>query len=302
MIREAVATVEMVPSCAVFVRGSLEPHWATIGQMWRFLLRLSPQPARYRRGASAQWKAMPEAQDEADALFDAIGTGVGCRWFEAAPDEGRDGLRLEITDLMPVGSNQRASEIRVRFPKDITPAQIVRFAEWAIQNLPLWWGTAGLVFEHLSGPRLIAYKRIAALAKRHWGIQILDRSTLQWDALEGMPGINWLTLVGNEFAKSAGMDVNRIMSEAAGLVSESVYHRKGAQGVVLAAGAQPIKGDINNGEDLIAYVRVAALLEPLLLAQHTSLVGPFSMPDVLTAWLSRFSNPRSWLDSDIADD
>jgi hypothetical protein len=86
----------------------------------------------------------------------------------------------------------------------------VRFAEWAIQNLPLYWGSAGLAFEHVGGPRHIAYSRIAAMAKRYWGVQIQDMSTLQWDALRGMPGVNWLTLIGNEFATSPSWSARSI--------------------------------------------------------------------------------------------
>ena len=304
MIRDAVAVVNVVPSCVLLVRGSLLPHWASVAQLWRFLLRTSSgHPfTQHRRGATVLWHDIPQDRQEADALIDKVPLGGGCRWFEAASSDKHDALHLEVSDLAPVAGTERTSHIRLRFPKDVAPSHIVHFAEFAIQNLPLWWGSAGFAFEHVSGPRLIAYRRIAALAKRYWGVQIQDLSTLQWDASACMLDINWLTLVGDEFAKSAGVDIDKIIDKAAPWVGDGVYHRKGQQGVVIAAGAQPTTGDINIGKNLGARVRVATLLAPLLLGQPTLLAGPFAKQEILAAWRGRFGDPQNWLRCRITDD
>jgi hypothetical protein len=195
---------------------------------------------------------------------------------------------------------ERASHLHVLFPDDTAPATVAALGEWTINRIPLWWGSAGLVFQHTTGTLFTAHKQMAALAKRYWGVQIQDMTALQWDALHGMPGVNWLTLIGKDFAESRGMNIEGIVSEVAKLAGDGVYHRVGAHGVALAAGPKPLRGDINTSEDIGAYLSVARLIQPLLLTHHTPLSGPFAASEVLDAWLGRFSDPQSWLDCDIA--
>jgi Protein of unknown function (DUF3396) len=304
MIRKAVAEVQVVLSWVVFLRGSLEPHWAAIIPIWTELLRAAgrDRQIRYRRGAQAQWSNLPDKTTDAQAILDRIDTGAGCRRLELAFGDDRDGAHLELVDLLPVLGEERASYVRMRFPSETQPVDIVRLAEWTIQHLPLSWGAAGLTFEHISGSRFIACRKIAGLAKRNWGVQIQDMSALQWDALRGMPSVNWLTLIGNEFARSKGLSVETLAGDAAQLVQRGIYHRVGTYGIALAAGPKPMLGDINIGEDISAYARVAELIQPLLLTEHTPLAGPFAHPEVLAAWLRRFENPQGWLDCDIAPD
>jgi Protein of unknown function (DUF3396) len=304
MIHEAVAEVDVVLSCAVFIRGSLEPHWPSIVSMWTELLDISgrSQLVRYRRGAQAQWNRLSVEPAGAHAVLDRVDTGAGCRWLELAVGDDSDDLRMKSVDLLPVNGEERASHVYVQFPPQAVPTDVIRLAEWSIRNLPLLWGSAGLSFFHINGPRFIAYRRIAAMAKRNWCVQIQDMSTLQWDALHGMPSVNWLTLVGNEFAESKGFGVGAIAAKAAELVNEGVFHRQGAHGLALAAGRQPLLGDINIGEDVSAYARVAELVKPLRLQEHTPLAGPFARPEVMNAWLQRFENPQAWLSCDIAAD
>jgi hypothetical protein len=304
MIREAVAEVDVVSSCTVFLRGSVEPHWPLIVPIWTELLRVAgrDRQVRYRRGAQAEWHQLPGNLADAHAIFSRTDTGAGCRWLELAVGDDSDGAHLELVDLLPVLGEERASYVRIRFPRETQPVDIVQLAEWAIQHLPLSWGAAGLTFDHTSGPRFTAYRQIAVLAKRNWGVQIQDMSALQWDALRGIPSVNWLTLIGNEFATSKGLRVEALSADAAQVVQRGVYHRVGTYGMALAAGPKPMLGDINIGEDISVYARVAELIRPLLLTEHTPLAGPFGRPDVLSAWLGRFGNPQRWLDCDIASD
>ena len=61
-------------------------------------------------------------------------------------------------------------------------------------------------------------------------------------------------------------------------------------------------GDINTGEDLDAYIRIARP-DPATAADRAhSLFGPFAKPDVLAAWLGRFIDPKAWLECDIPDE
>ena len=117
-----------------------------------------------------------------------------------------------------------------------------------------------------------------------------------------VPGINWLTLVGNEFAAAKQVSLDALAAQANQLESEGIYQRRGTHAMVIAAGRKPLQGDINVGESLEAYARVDELVRPLLLTDHSPLWGPFAKPKVLTAWLRRFEAPRAWLECGISTD
>jgi len=296
----AVADVAIRPCCLLFLDGTVGAGWHSLMPIWDELLRTrANQQVRYRSGAPMQWHLLPDDRVDVPALFDRVDAGAGCRRLELTVGEGANVVVFELTELLPVLGVERASHVRIRFPKQTAPLEIVRLAESAIRNVPLHWGSAGLAFFHVSGPRHIAYRQIAALAKRYWAVQIQDTSTLQWEALRGMPGVNWLTLIGNDFAMSQGMSLDAIESAAAALVRHGVHCRRGARGLALAAGNAPSPGDINMGDDLSGSACIAELLRPILLRDHIPLAGPFAQREALSAWLQRFEYPENWLAFDI---
>lgn len=295
----------------VFVRGPMRNHLDALEDLWARLHAglIGKRFARYRSMSRTPWTTLTEARTQSKFadLFELRGPLVG-RWGLELAERGDEsgtqpaGAWLQISDLAPVRGMERASHLRLLLPDDTSVATIAALGEWAINHLPLWWGSAGFVFHHTSGTMFTAHTRMAALAKRYWTVQIQDMTSLQWDALRGMPGVNWLTLIGDGFAQSKGLDAERFQAEIAALATEGVFNRRGAHGVAFAAGVGPLQGDINVGEDIRPYAQVARRLQPLLLTQHTPLFGPFAKPDVLSAWLSRLSGPKAWLDCGVAAD
>ena len=205
-------------------------------------------------------------------------------------------MQMEIDAGEPLLGLPRAGSIRCVFGDAAAANDLAALAAWCVDHLPLAWGTGGFAFHQRSGRKQVAYDRIAAAAKREWGVQLLDATALQWDALTGLPGANWLTLVGHEFAQAHGIETSSLLAKASALLADGVYSRVGHYGVVLAAGSAPTRGDVNVGDDLGAYARVAGLLEALLLRQPTPLSGAFASPEALNAWINRFTSPRAWMD------
>ncbi len=294
----------------IFVRGPLRPHVDALEDLWVRLQSglLRRRFTRYRLGSDTAWTALPESSKSSFAeVFEMRSPLVG-RWgleLAADGDPGsieQEGPVLQLSDLAPVRGMERASHLRVLFPDETSIGTVAALGQWAINRLPFWWGAAGFVFHHTSGTMFTAHTRMAALAKRYWGVQIQDMGALQWDALRGMPGVNWLTLVGNEFARARDMSVEGLGDDEASLKTEGVFQRRGLHGVALAAGKTPLRGDINVGEDLDAYVRIGRRIQPLLLTEHTPLFGPFCRPEVMGAWLGRFSAPQAWLECDIRNE
>lgn len=273
-------SLEVVAAAAAFL--------AETRSSWRFSF--------VRSAADVRWSELKD--------FTQLAEPESKQWMlELCSNADRSECKLSLLRSPPWRGAPMASQLTVEFPDDVTTVELAAFGTWAISFLPLWWGSLGLFF--LRRPRWgfdLEDKATLVAARRRWAVQILDPVLLQRDALLGMPGVNWLTLIGNDFAKANGQSVETLAANASGLVHEGVFHRLGTYGLALAAGPKPLVGDINIGEDLSAYERIAALVQPLLLQMHTPLSGPFARPEVMAAWLTRFTNPQGWLGCDLDAD
>lgn len=301
----AQADVALRPALLLFVRGPLRPHADALNAFWQRLQaqRSGGRLRVARLGNAAQWSPLADS-DPAQPFTERFGfaTAPPSGWsaeLADVPAEHGHAVHLQVHDLSTVLGEVRASSIRVLFDDGVSSAEMASLGDWAIHHLPLWWGTAGWTFDHGALHPQFACARIAALAKRYWGVQLLDGAALQWDALQGMPSVNWLTLVGHAFAADRSWPVDALAADPAALSADKLYVRHGTTGVAIAAGARPALGDLNVHEDFSPYTHAARRLAPLLLAEPRLLAGPLAVPEVLGAWLNRFTAPQAWLDADL---
>ena len=310
-VRRASTDAYIALGFTVLVRGPLRAHADALEDLW---VRVQSGLLRnrfvgYRLASEPVWRQLPDPTRVKGfaatfGLTDPLlgHWGVELRDEPKGPDTTSGHTVMQFTDLAPVRGMERLSHIRVLFGTEIPVGTLAALGEWASTHLPLWWGSAGFVFDHTQGTMITAHEQMAALAKRYWGVQMLDMTALQWDGRRGMPGMNWLTLIGNEFAAAKEASLDALVGDASELKSEGIFQRRGTHAIAIAAGSKPLQGDINIGEDMYAYVRVHQLLRPFLLIEHTPLHGPFAKAEVLNAWLRRFEAPRDWLECDIATD
>ncbi len=301
------ATAEVVPRLAfvVFVRGRLAAHAAALRTLLNELQGgwLDQRLIRYRSGAQIEWSDLADVHTKT-SLADLCETwphASGTHYLQLASgvEQTPQANTWEFVDVSPLPDTERASHIFVRFADGTPPKVLSELTAWLINTLPLWWATGGYIFEHRSGAVLTAHMRMATLAKRYWAVQIIDRASLQWDAIRGMPGGNWLTLIGRDYARKMKLDIERVANEDRALAAQGVYRLAGQHALAIAAGSTPLLGDINLYEDFDAYVHVARLIAPLLLQSPTPLLGPLARPEVLEAWLRRFDKQEEWLACDI---
>jgi hypothetical protein len=210
------------------------------------------------------------------------------------------GATLDWLGLPPVRDMERASHLRFVFDDPVSATELAALGDLVLQHLPVWWGAGGYAFEFTGGHPDIAGQRIAALAKRHWAAQVQHLSSLQWDALAGLPSVNWLVLLGPAFLAQAGLSIEALADAVEPRARSGVYARQGLHGLALAAGPRPLTGDINGQDDLAPYAELDRLLAPLRLATHRPMSGPLSRPEVLEAWLRRFEDPQGWLAADVS--
>jgi hypothetical protein len=301
----ATADVAVRQALTVFVRGSLAPHVGVLESLWRMLLfSRTGARLRFRRSiADVAWQPLSATDREAafTRLLDCSGPLIGCRGVEFAEraDYLSSGAAVRIVDLAPINGSERASHLRVLFDESVLVSEVVALAEWLVGHLPVWWGSAGFMFDYVAGPTYTAYSNIAALAKRYWCVDVQDIFQLEWDGLRGMSGVSWLNLIGDEFARSKEFSLDELEAAKGELEAFGVFLRRGTFGIALAAGQRPVQGDINLGQDVEPYVYVTSRIKPLLLPDQPLLFGPFAKPEVRRAWLGRFGAPRAWLESDI---
>jgi len=308
-LRRATAQVAMRQTVLLCIKGSLVAHETTLDRWWRWL-RATPFGGRltcWQSGHSALWRWLAAHDDPLDLhTFLPPPRSAGApRWIQLAdkPDTPGDGktTSLLIQDLPPVMGMERASLILLRLPDDTPPAAFTQLGEASLQLLPLWWGTAGYAFQNLSGRPDVVARRMVALAHRHWCVQMLDLSALQWDALNGLPGAAWLHWIGAAFAERRGTSLEALAQVAAAELPHSVFHRLTPQGLSIAVGARSHTGDMNLADDLRPYARAAAVLKPLMLEALTPMAGRLADPELLDAWMHRFDAPEDWLDAAAPD-
>ncbi|ANH67326.1 type VI immunity family protein [Mitsuaria sp. 7] len=263
-------------------------------------LRAGGAALRVRSASGAAWRSLDQGEltrrlhawsehPDRDAVLQFSRDGASARdaWDEVDAAIVRRGAFV---------TTPRASELSFRFEETAPAAELAAFGLWAMERLPVWWGCAGWQFVRRAGWGFWMEDRaLIARARRYWTIQPLDPVLMQWDALDGLPGVNWLTMLGDAFLQQRELDVDGLCAAAAALGPEGVYLRRAGAGVVMAAGPQPLPGDINARAALAPYVRIAELLSPLLLTAHGTRGGEGGGNEVFADHLARFLQPDRWL-------
>jgi len=185
---------------------------------------------------------------------------------------------------------QFSDETYIRFVLPIeflfqSPDSFVELVKKTVGNFEFYSGHAGIgtnTHHNLPGadPDLTP---IYALSRRYRGV---DWGFPQYfgDLSEfGIKGVNWLTLVGEEWVEQlGGIDSIKKNFSASILVHELPH------GILIQAGPRPELGYVNSEETLPLYHEVGAALQPLRIPDEhltTSKVGGY---ENTRAWLDRF--------------
>jgi hypothetical protein len=134
------------------------------------------------------------------------------------------------------------------------------------------------------GPKAILPKRMSfAIGMRHPGIDLPSADNTQAAIEQVIKRVNWLTLLGPEWAARAG-SLNGL-----GRQPDVRVHKPGT-GVVIQAGDAPLIGDTNRKDTCEAYRRVGKALRPIRSTAHPAFVfGPadfMGSAEKTQTWLS----------------
>ena len=135
-----------------------------------------------------------------------------------------------------------------------------------------------------------AMNYVAAFAQRFRGLEVdlpVDHS-LNLRKKKAIKGINWLTILGTPWVDQLG-GIETLKAK----FGEGIGVRSYDQGVIIQAGSRPLLGDVNVGEKMEPYHRVALALKPI----RVDSLSAFSLdfygfgPEQTAKWLARFDTP-----------
>lgn len=186
-----------------------------------------------------------------------------------------------------------ANVVRCAFPARWAmekPGELLAFAVDACEHFPFHSGHAGFALSLSPYHQEKSDRAAWGLSIQHPGLDI-SRSVVDSVALrrEGIKGVNWLTMLGREFADRLG-GIKALRQQ----LTDSVGVLPVTAGVILQAGPAPLWGHVNRGELLpdyrSVYNAVASLQEPII-----ERYGALDLPggdhrDKTKMWLRRFAN------------
>lgn len=173
--------------------------------------------------------------------------------FDEAPS-----IKLEVTGDEMYQKRRRSLASLVRFVVPASwgverSAELLDMARRVSNILPFQSGSAGYAFECSEYFIEAATEHAYKTSMRHPGFDIHQDHDMHAVRLDGVRGVNWLTMLSNARVKDLG-----------GLPSfEHCTVHQLDRGVMIQAGEAPAIGDVNKGDRLPAYREVFKLIEPL---------------------------------------
>jgi hypothetical protein len=131
---------------------------------------------------------------------------------------------------------------------------------------------------------------VAAFAQRFRGLEVdqpIDHSILL-KKNQAIKGSNWLTILGAPWVEKLG-GVAKLEAALGPGIGVSSF----GEGIVIQAGPRPLRGDVNRGEKMEAYHRVAQVLRPIRVDRLDAFSSDYYHfgAEQTAKWLARFDTP-----------
>jgi hypothetical protein len=279
----------------LYIEGDLRSHWPSFLIALRYLFnqRWTSSFVALRRSNEPTWQAWDPRQ--VPTMLGELaqrGTSAPFIKYEFADHAEFSTSSLDWQDLPPAqGKYPRASYLRLRFPLTMPSNDLLEVTRELATTLPVQQGRAGYFCHVQESNRKVGFDQAWAWCRRYYGLDIIDSPHDTWDAVKGILGVNWLTIIGERWLKGPLRKVNLDK------VDPTIVVHRGGTSVILQAGAHSSVGDQNIFEDVSAYSRASALVEPAFIPTPTELPGMFDDHESTKAWIRRFLDPSAWRDA-----
>ena len=205
-------------------------------------------------------------------------------------ENGCDASDIQVTAALRTTRSVRPGFILLQFPVDQFDGQTVGLPELAVK-----W-CAALKPEHgYAGLRLAESPCYAdregsryslQFSRRFQGLDVGSPFSHFWSLTQSIKGADWLTILSNDFVRKLGGP--EAVRQGMGDLPVLPY----GGGLILQTGPLPLVGDVEKGQDMSAYKRVARIVEPIRCKDHRApyTSRPTFFPrEEYQKWLARFS-------------
>jgi len=182
--------------------------------------------------------------------------------------------------------------LELTLPQETPPEVLLRLTQEVAECGPFFSGVGGYVTRWNPAHRHAGFDAIYEWCQRYWGLDVQDSEAMSWLAPRGLPGSNWLTLVGWPLLDALGEAAPRLKEGAEGAVSVAAL----SHGFLVRAGDEPTVGDLNQTVLPTAYMEAARMLEPAFVAEPPPLGGDFVRNKNARQWFRRMVDSLDWTD------
>ena len=266
--------VEIALSVSLYVRGlSVNGRMLGVSECLGEYLGRFGDRLRWRADSShGRFRRFSDARLNVEPAFILHGGGTEC-----APSP----YRFEAS---PADDDSSMGYVHAAFPLAFIDDLAALVAAWSALVQPSH-GYAGFAFceSPVEAVRQANSVKTLELSRRFPGVEVEDPLLTADSCVEAIKGVNWLTVLSNDFARRAAIEKIKF--------SEAIVKRSFDGGLILQAGPRPQTGDIFEPDALHAYREVAAALKPIRAVKHFPLgpaeFGSFGWEGT-QAWLKRF--------------
>ena len=187
-----------------------------------------------------------------------------------------------------------AGVLQFTLSPDAEPSDLLQLALEVGNTAPFLSGVGGYAVGINPQTQPEGFQHAHTLARRFIGLDVQLPEAMGREAFLGLPGTNWLTLIGEPLIGTIpGLDGvgGRTWDD------KSISVLPLQQGLLIRAGDLPTTGDINALVTPKAYHEVASALHGQLVPQVEEFPGPFAVNETTRAYLERLTHPDAWLNA-----
>lgn len=209
--------------------------------------------------------------------------------FQMVDDTGTPSAGFAYREVDPSRADC-AGVLELTLPRETSPGVLLRLAREVAECGPFFSGVGGFVTRWNAGHRHLAFDRIHSWCQRYWGLDVQDAEQMSWLAPRGLPGSNWLTLVGRPLLEALGEAAPGLEEGERDAVSVIAL----SHGFLVRAGEEATVGDLNRTELPAAYMAAARRLAPAFVPEPPPFGGAFAREQHAGKWFRRLINSREW--------
>lgn len=199
-------------------------------------------------------------------------------------------IGFSYTEVDPARA-RRAAVLELTLPPSAPPEHLFQLAQGLARLGHLSSLVGGYVARWNPLHRRLAFDSFFLWSQRYLGLDIQDAEAAAYGALTGVPGVNWLVLLGTSVLRAREFDAEALLRRR---WEHDVSVTREPAGVLLRAGARPSLGDLNVLEVPAAYHEVAAAVAPCLDTTSPPFPGVWAREDLTQRWRLRFQEAGVW--------